>query len=88
VIFDDPERAARVSKALRTHTVDDTGWHVYSNMDQFNRHMGKLGRPHDLGAGWGIFIDSTDDEIEKAGVQFRQACSRAARLQAACKDAS
>jgi dTDP-4-amino-4,6-dideoxygalactose transaminase len=102
VIFDDAERAAKVSRALGTHTVDDTGWHVYSNMDQVNRHLEEIDRPHDLGAyprtddvlkrsinisvgvvddglgaGWGIFIDSTDEEIEEVGAQFVRACEEA-----------
>ncbi len=61
MIFDDPERAARVSKALRTHTVDDTGWHVYSNMDQVNRHLEELGSPHDPGA-----YPRTDDLLKRS----------------------
>jgi dTDP-4-amino-4,6-dideoxygalactose transaminase len=102
VIFDSAERAAKVSRALGTHTVDDSGWHVYSNMDQINRHLEELGRPHDLGAyprtdellkrsinisvgvvdaglgaGWGIYIDSTDEEIERVGARFIRACEEA-----------
>ena len=102
VIFDSAERAAKVSRALGTHTVDDTGWHVYSNMDQVNRHLKEIDRPHDLGAyprtdellkrsinisvgvvddglgaGWGIYIDSTDEEIENVGNQFLRACREA-----------
>ena len=50
VIFDEAEKAARVSRILDTITVDRSGWHVYSNMDQINRHLEALGRPHDLGA--------------------------------------
>jgi len=50
VTFDDAGRAARVAQALDTVTVDDTGWHVYSNMDQINQHLADLGRPHSLGA--------------------------------------
>jgi len=50
VIFDSADRAAAVARGLGTTTVDQTGWHVYSNMDQINRHLAGLGRPHDLGA--------------------------------------
>jgi dTDP-4-amino-4,6-dideoxygalactose transaminase len=102
VIFDNAERAARVSKSLGTHTVDDTGWHVYSNMDQVNRHLKDIGRPHGLGAyprtddllkrsinisvgvvddglgsGWGINIDSSDDEIQAVASRFVHACEEA-----------
>ena len=99
VIFDTAEKAAAVARALDTVTVDDTGWHVYSNMDQINRHLAGLGRPHDLGAyprsddilrrsinlsvgvvdaglgsAFGIDINATDEEIERAAERFRQAC--------------
>ena len=102
VIFDSAERAAKVSNILGTHTVDDTGWHVYSNMDQVNRHLKEIDRPHDLGAyprtdellkrsinisvgvvddglgaGWGININSTDEEIEEVAAQFVRACDEA-----------
>lgn len=50
VIFDSAERAAKVSQALDTITVDRSGWHVYSNMDQINSHLAALGRPNGLGA--------------------------------------
>jgi dTDP-4-amino-4,6-dideoxygalactose transaminase len=50
VIFDSAERAAQVSRALDTITVDLSGWHVYSNMDQINSHLAALGQPHGLGA--------------------------------------
>ena len=50
VIFDSADQAAKVSQALDTITVDRSGWHVYSNMDQINRHLAAIGQPHDLGA--------------------------------------
>ena len=49
-IFDSAEQAAKVSQALDTITVDRSGWHVYSNMDQINQHLAAVGQPHDLGA--------------------------------------
>ena len=30
-----------------------------------------------LGAGWGIYIDSTDEQIEEVGAQFVRACDEA-----------
>jgi len=50
VIFDSPERAARVSRSLGTATVDRSGWHVYSNMEHFNRYLREKGLPHGKGA--------------------------------------
>jgi len=100
VLFDDPERAARVSRSLGTTTVDRSGWHVYSNMEQFNCYLKERGLPHGkgaypktdsilsrainlsvgvvdagLGAGFGIDIDSSDEEIHRAAENFRQACA-------------
>lgn len=34
LIFDDPEAAGAVAKALGTKTIDHSGWHVYNNMEQ------------------------------------------------------
>ncbi len=100
VLFDDPERAARVSRSLGTTTVDRSGWHVYANMEQFNRYLKEGGLPYGkgaypktdsilsrainlsvgvvdagLGAGFGIDIDSSDEEIHRAAENFRQACA-------------
>jgi len=50
VIFDSPEMAARVSRKLGTTTVDHSGWHVYSNMEHFNRYLRERGLPHGRGA--------------------------------------
>jgi dTDP-4-amino-4,6-dideoxygalactose transaminase len=61
VLFDRAETAARVSQALGTITVDQSGWHVYSNMDQINRHLADLGRPHGLGA-----YPRSDDLLRRA----------------------
>ena len=103
VIFDRPEKAARVAEILGTRTVDDTGWHVYDKMDHFNRYLKQQGRqPHDrgsfprtddilgrsinlsvgvvdagLGAGVGICITSSDEEIQQAADKVQQACSQA-----------
>ncbi|MDD2380717.1 MAG: DegT/DnrJ/EryC1/StrS family aminotransferase, partial [Mariniphaga sp.] len=95
VIFDTREKAQKVSKALGSKTVDQSGWHVYGNMEHILRHLKEVGQPHTkgsypktdellsramnisigvvdggLGAGWGININSSDTEIEKAARQF------------------
>jgi 8-amino-3,8-dideoxy-alpha-D-manno-octulosonate transaminase len=95
IIFDTKEQASKVSKALGSKTVDQSGWHVYSNMEHVLNHLKSVGQPHvkgvypktddilnrtmnisigvvdgGLGAGWGININSTDDEIEAAAIQF------------------
>jgi dTDP-4-amino-4,6-dideoxygalactose transaminase len=103
VVFDRAEKAAAVAQAVGVRTLDQTGWHVYDKMDQYDRYLAEMGRPHGrgtlprtddilsrsinlsvgvvdagLGAGFGIFIDSTDDEIDQAAGQFRDACAAVA----------
>jgi dTDP-4-amino-4,6-dideoxygalactose transaminase len=99
VIFDTSEKAANVSKKLGSKTVDQSGWHVYANMEHVLDHLKKIGQPHTkgsyprtddilcrsmnisvgvvdggLGAGWGININSTDEEIKAAAAKFIEAC--------------
>ena len=99
VLFDTAEMAGRVSRALCTRTVDNSGWHVYSNMEHFGRYLKERGlafgrgaypRTDDilsrsinlsvgvvdagLGAGFGVNIDSTEDEIREVARKFRDAC--------------
>jgi dTDP-4-amino-4,6-dideoxygalactose transaminase len=99
VIFDSREQALKVSKALGSKTLDQSGWHVYANMEHVLNHLKQVGQPHTkgsypktddilsrsmnisvgvvdggLGAGWGININSTDEEIEAAARQFIDAC--------------
>ena len=99
VIFDTREHAIKVSNALGSKTVDQSGWHVYSNMEHILNHLKQIGQPHTkgsypktddilnramnisigvvdggLGTGWGININSSDDEIEAAANQFIEAC--------------
>jgi 8-amino-3,8-dideoxy-alpha-D-manno-octulosonate transaminase len=50
VIFDSPEKAARVSKALGSKTVDQSGWHVYANMEHVLNHLKNIGQPHTKGS--------------------------------------
>jgi len=61
VLFDDPERAARVAGRLGTATVDRSGWHVYANMEHVNRWLAEHGRPHGQGA-----YPRTDDILGRA----------------------
>jgi 8-amino-3,8-dideoxy-alpha-D-manno-octulosonate transaminase len=99
VIFSTREKAARVSKTLGSKTVDQSGWHVYANMEHVLNYLKSVGQPHEkgaypktddilarsmnisvgvvdggLGAGWGININSPENEIEKAAQQFIDAC--------------
>jgi 8-amino-3,8-dideoxy-alpha-D-manno-octulosonate transaminase len=99
VIFDTAGKAASVSSALGSKTVDKSGWHVYANMEHVLAHLKSIGQPHakgaypktddilsrsmnisigvvdgGLGAGWGININSTEQEIRKAAEQFVKAC--------------
>ena len=97
IIFDNREHALKVSRALGSKTVDESGWHVYANMEHVLHHLKKVGQPHEkgaktddilsramnisigvvdsgLGAGWGININSSDDEIEKKAQEFIKAC--------------
>ena len=100
VLFDSPERAAKVSGRLGTATLERSGWHVYANMEHFNRYLAERGRPHDrgayprtdgilrravnlsvgvvdagLGASFGINIDSSYEDIDRAAAAFRLACA-------------
>ena len=61
VIFDDRERAGRVSQKLGTLTVDQSGWHVYSNMEHLSRYLRERGRPSGKGA-----YPRTDDILSRA----------------------
>jgi len=61
VIFDSAEKAARVSKALGTTTVDHSGWHVYANMEHINRYLQEAGQPHGKGA-----YPQTDDILSRS----------------------
>ena len=61
VIFDTAEKAAAVSKALGTTTVDHSGWHVYANMEHVDRYLKGIGQPHGKGA-----YPGTDDILSRA----------------------
>lgn len=99
IIFDSKEQAAKVSMLLKSKTVDQSGWHVYANMEHVLNYLKKAGQPYTkgsyprtddilsrtmnisvgivddgLGAGWGININSTDEEIESVSEEFIHAC--------------
>jgi dTDP-4-amino-4,6-dideoxygalactose transaminase len=61
VIFDRADRAAEVAKALKTTTLDHSGWHVYANMEHVNRYLKEIGRPHGKGA-----YPRTDDILSRS----------------------
>jgi dTDP-4-amino-4,6-dideoxygalactose transaminase len=61
VLFDDRDRAANVADALGTKTVDQSGWHVYANMEHVNRYLKEHGKPHGLGA-----CPRSDDILSRA----------------------
>jgi 8-amino-3,8-dideoxy-alpha-D-manno-octulosonate transaminase len=61
VIFDTKEEAARISKALGSKTVDQSGWHVYANMEHVMNHLRKVGQPHTKGS-----YPKTDDILSRA----------------------
>lgn len=104
VIFDSPTKAAAVAEELGTTTVNNSGWHVYSNMEHVMAFLADNGRPTSkgsyprtddilsrsinlsvgvvdagLGAAFGININSTDEEIDRAAQAFRAACMAAPR---------
>lgn len=99
IIFDTKEQADKVTTTLGSITIDQSGWHVYANMEHVLRHLKEIGQPYTkgsyprtddilsramnisigvidggLGAGWGISINSTDEEIVKAAAQFIEVC--------------
>jgi 8-amino-3,8-dideoxy-alpha-D-manno-octulosonate transaminase len=61
VIFDTKEKAAKVSKALGSKTVDHSGWHVYANMEHVLNHLKNVGQPHTKGS-----YPKTDDILSRA----------------------
>ena len=98
VMFNSAEQATQVSKAVKSTTLDHSGWHVYANMEHVNAHLESVGQPHGkgaypktddilsrsmilsigvvdggVGAGFGINIDSSEEEIQSVATTFRQA---------------
>ncbi|NQT27521.1 DegT/DnrJ/EryC1/StrS family aminotransferase [candidate division KSB1 bacterium] len=100
VLFELADHAKAVAAKLDSSTVDQSGWHVYANMEHVNEYLKNAGLPYGkgaypqtddilsrsinlsvgvvdagLGAGFGIDINSTDEEIKEISERFRQACS-------------
>jgi len=50
VIFKSAAKAASVAQSLGTKTIDQSGWHVYANMEHVNRHLREIGQPYGKGA--------------------------------------
>lgn len=61
VLFDTKEMAAKVSKSLGSKTIDQSGWHVYSNMEHVLNHLKSVGQPHTKGS-----YPKTDDILSRA----------------------
>lgn len=61
VIFKTKEKAAKVSGALGSKTVDQSGWHVYANMEHVLNHLKSVGQPHTKGS-----YPKTDDILSRA----------------------
>jgi dTDP-4-amino-4,6-dideoxygalactose transaminase len=99
IIFDDEKRAKQVAARLGTVTLDQSGWHVYANMEHVNAYLKQKGLPFGkgaypktddllarsinisvgvvdagLGAGFGIHINASDEEIEQTVKTFIGAC--------------
>lgn len=61
VIFDTRDQAVKVTKALGSKTIDQSGWHVYANMEHVLRHLKEVGQPHTKGS-----YPKTDDILSRA----------------------
>jgi dTDP-4-amino-4,6-dideoxygalactose transaminase len=61
VIFDTREKAVKVSTALGSKTIDQSGWHVYFNMEHVLKHLEEIGQPHTKGS-----YPKTDDILSRA----------------------
>ncbi len=61
VIFDSREQAAKVAGILGSKTVDQSGWHVYANMEHVLHHLKQVGQPHMKGA-----YPKTDDILSRS----------------------
>jgi dTDP-4-amino-4,6-dideoxygalactose transaminase len=60
VIFDTRDQAVKVTKALGSKTIDQSGWHVYANMEHVLRHLKEIGQPHLKGS-----YPKTDDVLSR-----------------------
>jgi len=50
VIFDTREQAVGIAGILGSKTVDQSGWHVYFNMEHVMNHLKNIGQPHTKGS--------------------------------------
>jgi dTDP-4-amino-4,6-dideoxygalactose transaminase len=61
VIFDTSKQASKVAAILGSKTVDQSGWHVYSNMEHVLNHLKQVGQPHTKGS-----YPKTDDILSRS----------------------
>lgn len=61
IIFETRELAAKVSSALGSKTIDQSGWHVYANMEHVLKHLKEVGQPHTKGS-----YPRTDDILSRS----------------------
>jgi dTDP-4-amino-4,6-dideoxygalactose transaminase len=61
VIFETKELAAKISSALGSKTIDQSGWHVYANMEHVLKHLKEVGQPHTKGS-----YPQTDDILSRS----------------------
>ena len=61
VVFNTREQAEKVSQSLGSKTVDQSGWHVYANMEHVLNHLKNIGQPHTKGS-----YPKTDDILSRA----------------------
>jgi dTDP-4-amino-4,6-dideoxygalactose transaminase len=61
VIFDSAEQAQQVASELGSITLDQSGWHVYANMEHMNAYLKKAGLPYGKGA-----YPKTDDILSRS----------------------
>ncbi len=98
VKLDSAEETKKIGALLGTGPIQESGWHVYSNMDHINAFLKEHGQPYGygayprtddlmartialsvgvvdagLGAGFGVNVLSSDEEIEAKARQFEEA---------------
>jgi dTDP-4-amino-4,6-dideoxygalactose transaminase len=61
VIFNTREQALMVARRLGSKTVDQSGWHVYFNMEHILNHLKQVGQPHTKGS-----YPKTDDILSRS----------------------
>lgn len=61
VIFETKKLAAKISLALGSKTIDQSGWHVYANMEHVLKHLKEVGQPHTKGS-----YPRTDDILSRS----------------------